>query len=129
MGPHRRKPGRAGTIAQARACLGCPTLDLRGPKAPPARGEARAARATKISRPRILATPLKCACQSPSVEGSLRDERSTMADQDPSYSQTAPDQNADAPATDTSAAANAKTTPGLEQQLRQAEQKVQEHLD
>jgi molecular chaperone GrpE len=52
-----------------------------------------------------------------------------MADQDPGYSQTAPDQNADAPASDASAAANAKTTPGLEEQLRQAEQKAQEHLD
>src|SRR5450759_4276329 len=54
--------------------------------------------------------PLKCAYQSPSVEGSLRDQRSTMADQEPSYSQTAPDQNdAAAPATDASAAANAET--------------------
>ena len=52
-----------------------------------------------------------------------------MADQEPSYSQTAPDQNAAAPATDASAAANAKTTPSLEEQLRQAEQKAQEHLD
>jgi molecular chaperone GrpE len=52
-----------------------------------------------------------------------------MADQEPGYSQTAPDQNADAPATDAGAAANAKTTPSLEEQLRQAEQKAQEHLD
>jgi molecular chaperone GrpE len=50
-----------------------------------------------------------------------------MADQEPSYSQIAPDQNG--PATDASAAANAETTSGLEQQLRQAEQKAQEHLE
>jgi molecular chaperone GrpE len=52
-----------------------------------------------------------------------------MADQEPDYSQTAPDQNPAAPATDASAGANADTTPGLEQQLRQAEQKTQEHLE
>jgi len=52
-----------------------------------------------------------------------------MADQEPSYSQTAPDQNTAAPATDASAAASAETTPSLDQQLRQAEQKAQEHLD
>jgi molecular chaperone GrpE len=48
-----------------------------------------------------------------------------MADQEPSFSQTAPDQNADAPAT----GASAESTPNLEEQLRQAEQKAQEHLD
>jgi molecular chaperone GrpE len=52
-----------------------------------------------------------------------------MADQEPSYSQTAPDQNADTPAAGASAAAGAESTPNLEEQLRQAEQKAQEHLD
>lgn len=52
-----------------------------------------------------------------------------MADQEPSYSQPVPDQNADAPATGESAGARAETTPNLEEQLRQAEQKAQEHLD
>jgi molecular chaperone GrpE len=52
-----------------------------------------------------------------------------MADQEPEYSQNAPEQNAAAPAGDTSAGANAETTPSLEQQLRQAEQRAQEHLD
>jgi molecular chaperone GrpE len=52
-----------------------------------------------------------------------------MADQEPSNPQTAPDQNADAPATGASAGTSAETTPSLEQQLRQAEQKAQEHLD
>jgi molecular chaperone GrpE len=50
-----------------------------------------------------------------------------MADQGPSYSQTAPGQNA--PATDASAGANAETKPNLDEQLRQAEQKAQEHLE
>jgi molecular chaperone GrpE len=48
-----------------------------------------------------------------------------MADQEPSYSQAAPEQDA----TGGSAAASAETPPGLEEQLRQAEQKAQEHLD
>jgi molecular chaperone GrpE len=52
-----------------------------------------------------------------------------MADQEPGNPQTAPDQNADAPATGASAGASAETTPSLEEQLRQAEQKAQEHLD
>jgi len=45
-----------------------------------------------------------------------------MADQEPSYSQTAP------PA-DSGAAAAAETKPSLEERLLQAEQKAQEHLD
>jgi molecular chaperone GrpE len=52
-----------------------------------------------------------------------------MADQEPSYSKAAPDQNPVAPATDASPAANADSTPSLEQQLRQTEQKAQEHLE
>jgi molecular chaperone GrpE len=52
-----------------------------------------------------------------------------MADQESSYSQTAPGENAAAPATDASTATNAQSTPRLEEQLRQAEQKAQEHLD
>jgi molecular chaperone GrpE len=52
-----------------------------------------------------------------------------MADQEPGNSQTTPDQNAAAPATDGSPAADTQTTPSLEEQLRQAEQKAQEHLD
>lgn len=45
-----------------------------------------------------------------------------MADQEPSYSQTAP-------AADSGAAAAAETKPSLEERLLQAEQKAQEHLD
>ena len=52
-----------------------------------------------------------------------------MADQESSDSQTAPDENAAAPATDASAGASAATTPSLEEQLRQAEEKAQEHLN
>jgi molecular chaperone GrpE len=54
-----------------------------------------------------------------------------MADQEPNYSQTAPGQNAgaDAPATDAGAAASAETGSSPQEQLRQAEQKAQEHLE
>lgn len=52
-----------------------------------------------------------------------------MADQEPSYSNTAPDQNPAAPTPDASAAAKAETTLSLEEQLRRAEQKAQEHLE
>ena len=52
-----------------------------------------------------------------------------MADQEPSYSQTAPDQNAAAPSTDAGATADAETQTSAEERLRQAEQKAQEHLD
>jgi len=50
-----------------------------------------------------------------------------MADQEFDYSQAAPEQNAVAPATD--AGAKAETASSLEEKLRQAEQKAQEHLD
>jgi molecular chaperone GrpE len=52
-----------------------------------------------------------------------------MADQEPDYSQAAADQNATAPASDAGPGAKAQTAPGLEEQLRQAEQKAQEHLE
>jgi molecular chaperone GrpE len=52
-----------------------------------------------------------------------------MADQEPSDFQAAPDQNAAAPATDPSARASAETAPSLEEQLRQAEETAQEHLN
>ena len=48
-----------------------------------------------------------------------------MADQEPGYSQTAPDPNA----TDGATGANAETAPSLEEQLRRAEQQAQEHLE
>lgn len=50
-----------------------------------------------------------------------------MADQEPSNSQTAPDQNA--AATDAAAGANAETAPSLEEQLRRAEQAAEAHLE
>jgi len=52
-----------------------------------------------------------------------------MSEQEPSDSQTAPAQNTAAPASATSAGTDAATTPSLEEQLRQAEQVAQEHLD
>jgi molecular chaperone GrpE len=54
-----------------------------------------------------------------------------MADQEPNYSQTAPGPNAgaDAPATDAGAAASAETGSSPQEQLHQAEQKAQEHLE
>jgi molecular chaperone GrpE len=52
-----------------------------------------------------------------------------MADQEPSNFQTAPDQNAAVSASDAGTTANAQTTSGLQEQLHQAEQKAQEHLD
>ena len=52
-----------------------------------------------------------------------------MADQEPDYSQSAADQNATTPATDAGAGAKAETAPSLEEQLRHAEQKAQEHLE
>lgn len=50
-----------------------------------------------------------------------------MAEQESGYSDAAG--NAATPATDADAGATAESTPGLEQQLRQAEQKAQEHLE
>ena len=52
-----------------------------------------------------------------------------MSDQEPDYSQAAAGQNATAPATDAGPGANEETALSLEEQLRQAEQKAQEHLD
>ncbi len=50
-----------------------------------------------------------------------------MADQEPSYSPTAPDPNAIA--TDAATGASAEAVPSLEEQLRRAEQQAQEHLE
>jgi molecular chaperone GrpE len=50
-----------------------------------------------------------------------------MADQEPDYSQAAAAANA--PASEADPGLKTETAPGLEQQLRQAEQKAQEHLD
>lgn len=50
-----------------------------------------------------------------------------MADQEPGYSQTTPDPNATV--TDGATGANAETAPSLEEQLRRAEQQVQENLE
>jgi molecular chaperone GrpE len=52
-----------------------------------------------------------------------------MADQEPDYSQDAAGQNATATAIDAGAGAKAETVPSLEEQLHQAVQKAQEHLD
>ncbi len=52
-----------------------------------------------------------------------------MADQEPDYSQAAPAANASAPAGDTDPGPKAESAPSLEQQLRLAEQKAQEHLE
>jgi len=51
-----------------------------------------------------------------------------MADQEPDPSQTTAGQNPSAPAADAGSGAN-ETAPCLEEQLRQAEQKAQEHMD
>lgn len=51
-----------------------------------------------------------------------------MADQEPDYSQEAAGQNAAAPASDAGPGVN-ETAPSPEEQLRQAEQKAQEHLE
>jgi len=52
-----------------------------------------------------------------------------MADQEPENYRTAEPQDEAAPAGDAAAGANAAAAPGLEEQLRQAEQKAQEHLE
>ena len=52
-----------------------------------------------------------------------------MADQEPDYSQATAGQNAAAPATDAGPGAKPETAPSTEEQLRQAEQKAQEHLE
>ncbi len=52
-----------------------------------------------------------------------------MADQEPDCSQAAPGQDATTPEGDTGAGLKAEAAPSLEEQLRQAEQKAQEHLE
>jgi len=52
-----------------------------------------------------------------------------MADQEPDCSQAAPGQDAATPEGDTGAGLKAEAAPSLEEQLRQAEQKAQEHLE
>lgn len=52
-----------------------------------------------------------------------------MADQEPDYPKTAADQNATAAATDAGLGANDESASSLEEQLRCAEQKAQEHLE
>ncbi len=52
-----------------------------------------------------------------------------MADQEPDNSQAETEQQAAACASDAGAGAKAETAPTAEEQLRQAEQKAQEHLD
>ena len=52
-----------------------------------------------------------------------------MADQEPDCSQDAAGANSATPASDAGAGAKTESAPGLQEQLRQAEQKAQEHLD
>lgn len=52
-----------------------------------------------------------------------------MADQEPDNFQAAAARNANAPATDADPAVKGETAPSLEEQLRLAEQKAQEHLE
>jgi len=52
-----------------------------------------------------------------------------MADQDPENTQETAAQSAAEPAPDTTPGVEEQTAPGLEEKLRQAEQKAQEHLD
>src|SRR5512140_1112748 len=52
-----------------------------------------------------------------------------MADQEPAITETEAGQNASAPAAAATPGATQETAPNPEQQLRQAEQKAQEHLD
>jgi molecular chaperone GrpE len=52
-----------------------------------------------------------------------------MTNQESDYTQAEGGQNASAPAADAGPGATEETAPGLEQQLRQAEQKAQEHLE
>lgn len=52
-----------------------------------------------------------------------------MADQDPENKEETAAQNAAGPAGDADPGVNEQAAPGLEEQLRQAEQKAQEHLD
>ena len=52
-----------------------------------------------------------------------------MADQEPNHTEAVPDQAAPAAEGDAGTAPTAETSPSLEQQLRLAEQKAQEHLD
>jgi len=52
-----------------------------------------------------------------------------MADQGPDDTQTAADKPADAPGSETDAGVREEAAPSLEEQLRLAEQKVQEHLE
>jgi len=52
-----------------------------------------------------------------------------MADQEPDYSQAAAARNATVPASDADPGVKEEASPGVEEQLRLAEQKAQEHLD